>query len=284
MTTRSGSESRRPDAYCPGCPNGVFFRHVSDRSFLPGEKIHRARVHFSGVGAPSEARPRTGRLSAKGRPRFGKTHCRSVEAKIRRSLRRKSRKGRYRFVGTELLENVLDVGYVPLSRYKYHEARYKKAGRPFTLKQAWGFRLRNQRRFDLPDIVVGALCRIYSVEPVKVPIVRRAVTPSVRTARNRTRDDSVTRIFNQIQSVGDIESRPGLVWRLIGEVEIRRRSDPDYEVPGYMSYLLDSALPSKRVDKPTKQAIQLIIDPDLGLTYEKVIGGYVTTRNNKLFD
>jgi hypothetical protein len=93
------------------------------------------------------------------------THRRSPAAKERRNARKNNR-SRYRLKGCNLLHNVLDVGLVPLGRYKYHEARYKKAGRPFVLRRTWGFRLRNQRKYDLPMPVVDALLRIYSNDNV----------------------------------------------------------------------------------------------------------------------
>jgi len=267
-------------ALCKQCPGGVFRRHVTDRPFVKGEKVHRAKVHKVNqntmVTKPSlmveESNPRYGRLSASGRPRLGKTHQPSKEAKARRNRARNHKRGRYRFCGVDLLHNILEVGFVPLERYKYHEARYRKAGRPFTLKQAWGFRLRNMRRFDLPDIVVSALVKMYSVPVVKQPKARKVLVRE-RTPRKRTRSDSLLRTFRMLASVGSIEQRPGLAWRLAGEVACKRNRCPDYEVPVEIQTVLAEAFRSKKVDKPTKLAIRYCYDQTFGHTYEYVIGG-----------
>jgi hypothetical protein len=75
-----------------------------------------------------------------------------------------------------------------------------------------------------------------------------------------------------LQSVGSIETRPGLAWRLAGEVSLRRNRDPSYVPPDDVSYVLSNVFASKKVDKPTKLAISYIVDPQWG-TFEKVIGG-----------
>jgi hypothetical protein len=76
-----------------------------------------------------------------------------------------------------------------------------------------------------------------------------------------------------LRSVGDIETRPGLAWRLAGEVACKRNRDPDYQVPDEIEQILANAFRSKKVDRPTKMAIRYCYDQTFGHTYEYVIGG-----------
>jgi len=177
---------------------------------------------------------------SRGRFVFSKTNVRSPAEKARRNAIRKNktyakrgRPGYYHFKGTECLFNVLDIAYVPKERYTYHQKRYEKAGRPFALKQAWGFKIPGSRKCDLPNTVFSALVKIYS-RPVlqeKPAIKPRASRP--RNPRQRTRSDSLTRAITALRKVtetdvADIIHRPGLLARATGELSLRMRRDPSY--------------------------------------------------------
>jgi len=134
-------------------------------------------------------------LARRGRPRMGKTHKRSQAAKTRRNLRSR-RNSRYRFTGTHLVHNIMEFGSPKNweGRIAYHRNRYAKAGRPWTepRQPPCGFRLLNSKHYDLPQIVVDAVTRIYSGNPV---ITYRAKGPksnvSSRTPRNRSQSDVI---------------------------------------------------------------------------------------------
>lgn len=139
-----------------------------------------------------------------GRPRLGKTHVRSPEAKERRNAARKQRTvyTKYRYSHTDILYSVLDAGQVPEGRLAYHRARYAKAGRPWVERPLpWGFKLKHQRKYTLPILVVEALYRIYSVTPVCS--ARREKKGTVRTPRARTRSQTIERLQKELQSLED---------------------------------------------------------------------------------
>jgi hypothetical protein len=132
------------------------------------------------------------------------------------------------------LASVLEVGFVPKGRYKYHEDRYKRAGKPFCLKQSWGFRLPNSKNYNLPDTVVRALIGIYSrFETQEITPVKKVGRPTRRVPRNRTRSDSLSRALSAVQDcikddVANIVKRPGLLARATAELTFRMRDDPSY--------------------------------------------------------
>jgi hypothetical protein len=134
------------------------------------------------------------------------------------------------------LASVLEVGFVPKGRYAYHEARYKKAGRPFKLKQAWGFKTPASKNFDMPDTVVRALIGIYSnPKLVEKPAPRAKKTPA-RAPRQRTRSDSMDRSIRAFMECtqddpAKIIERPGLLARLTAEATLRYRTNPDFTLP-----------------------------------------------------
>jgi hypothetical protein len=100
-------------------------------------------------------------------PKHVLTHVRSKAAKARRNAQKK--RGNRKFRGVQHLDNVLEYGQVPIGRYKYHEDRYRKAGKPFVLTQSEGFRLKHRRKFDLPEPVARALIRIYTGRRILLP-------------------------------------------------------------------------------------------------------------------
>jgi len=131
-----------------------------------------------------------GRMNKRG---YFRTHTRSKEAVARRRAKR-SHKAPYRYKDYHLIENVLDIGIVPKGRYTYHQRRYEKAGRPFKLKQASGFKLASCTKYRCPDIVIKALVKIYdpdncvkNTRPVKGP-------KRLRTPRARTRTQTIERL------------------------------------------------------------------------------------------
>jgi hypothetical protein len=179
----------------------------------------------------------------------------SKEGKRRRNaiskskrLDKKGRRSAYRFKGFELLFNVLDIAYVPKERYTYHQKRYEREGKAFRLKQAWGFKLPNSRRCDLPSTVVQSLIGIYS-NPTLVPVEAsrpRARKGSKRAPRQRTRSDSLTRALNALQEcvkddVADIVKRPGLLARATAEVRFRFRDNPEFTLSSDIIDILNDA-------------------------------------------
>jgi hypothetical protein len=190
-------------------------------------------------------------------PKLGKSNFRSAEEKRRRNRLRKERmlRNRYRFRDYEILDNVLDVGVVPVKKYYRHQKRWAEASKPFTLKQASGYRLvasRSKKR-DLPYTVVMALLKIYSQE-VSAPRVwksgwrnraptKRKTASSVRTNSNRTRSDSLTRAIKAAEdlNISDLNKRPGLVARVCAEIGFRQRDDPSFFVDIDLSHKLRMA-------------------------------------------
>jgi len=154
-------------------------------------------------------RNRTGAFAPKGplrgRPRLGKTHRRSDEAKARRNERKRRRpRTTYRFSGTHLIQNVLDFGSPKnyFGRLEYHRNRYIKQGRTWVQPRnpPSGFRLLSNRSYTLPGLVVKALERIYSVPTVstKKPS-RMRVTSRIRERRNHSQADVVARLEHYVK-------------------------------------------------------------------------------------
>jgi len=190
---------------------------------------------------------------ARGRFKFAKTCVRSAEAKTRRNAKykrkqyaKRGRPGYYHYKGTDCLFNVLDIAYVPKERYTYHQKRYERAGKPFVLRQSWGFKLPSDRKCDLPHTVFAALVGIYSRPVLEVPPERPARRTQVRNPRNRTRSDSLSRALRAVEElcsedVANIVKRPGLLARATGELSLRMRNDPHYQPDEAMYWLLTDA-------------------------------------------
>jgi len=243
---------------CPGCPWGTFHRHVYGRVFLSGERMHRAKMHRDLLhGEVQKMRPALPVVREerplRGRVPLGKTHSRSSAGKARQNARRKANRGRstttYRYKGTELMFNVIELGSPPKGRYAYHKARYTKAGRPWEHRTPpFGFRLMSDRKkFTLPTTVVDGLIRIYSNPVIVDRFPKRGgrVTAS-RAPRRRTRSDSLNRSIKAFMDciqddVANIIERPGLLARTTAEVTFRMRDDPSYIPPGEVYDALVSA-------------------------------------------
>jgi len=138
--------------------------------------------------------------SHRGRPRLGKTHKRSPEAKVRRNAHKKNRSksGRYRYQHYDILYNVLDIGQVPVGKMLYHKARYEKAGRPWVERPLpWGFKLKAEKKFLLPLPVVEALNKIYS----NICLVPRPKKAARRTPRARTRSQNIENLNKLISEL-----------------------------------------------------------------------------------
>jgi hypothetical protein len=209
-------------------------------------------------------------VSRTGRPRLGKTHVHSKEGKRRRNaiskskrLDKKGRRSAYRFKGFELLFNVLDIAYVPKERYLYHQRRYLREGKAFSLRQAWGFKLPNSRKCNLPSTVIQSLIGIYS-NPVLVPVkTLRSSTRKgpTRAPRRRTRSDSLSRAISAFEEcikddVANIVKRPGLLARLTAEAQFRYRDDPKFALPSGMVDILNDAnnyIKSKEFNRAIKE-------------------------------
>lgn len=221
----------------------------------------------------------------RGRPRLGKTHKRSEEARRRRNARKNRKSGRYRYQGTHLIQNVLEFGSPKnyFGRLTYHKKRYEKRSKPWVDPRhpPSGFRLLSEKSYTLPMIVVEAIERIYSVKPVY-----KAQPPKVvkRSPRDRTREDSLTRIYTDIKSVEDVMTRPGLIWRLYGEVQLKLRREPAYQVPWEIEDFLRHAtegirMKGKRVKLAPldRRAALSIIDGDVLVND---LGGVTTSYFN----
>jgi len=147
------------------------------------------------------------------RPQLGKTHKRSPSATRRRNAlhsKRSKRNAPYRFKGTELIHNILDVG-TPAFYYErlgYHRNRYRRQRRNWVEPRypPWGFRLLSERKFTLPMTVVKAIERIYSsVKYTPKPVRRERVRPrgnsQVRsTSRSRSQGDVIARLEAFLES------------------------------------------------------------------------------------
>jgi hypothetical protein len=232
---------------CPGCKAAI-----PDRGFKLVFNKHNKPFNLEGKRSTRcvcgeywhhwDLKPKPKRLlpERRGRPRLGKTHKRSDSAKQRRnaiwnskcSKKKGGKYSRYRFRNTELIQNVLDVGFPPKweNRILYHKNRYIKAGKPWVDRpKPWGFRLMNSKRYSCPDPVVRALVGIYQdtnkvvLRPPRKPKVFKP-SSRVRTPLSRDRTAVIGFYENQIylaRSAGDKVEHKRLQKRLQTELDIQ---------------------------------------------------------------
>jgi len=176
------------------------------------------------------------------------------------------------------LHDCMTVGHVPLGRYQYHQKRWEKAGRAFTLNRAWGFRLIGHRKYDLPLPCAEAVNRIYS-RSIRRPKDLPSYKGKKRTPRGRTRADSLALILENFKPL-DLKDHPGRIWRLHAELELYRDRHPEYEVPDDIQFYLDQFLHNERKKIPSdlKVAINRILDPTMGSTHFSVLGGITSSE------
>jgi len=150
--------------------------------------------------------PRVKPAYTRGRPRLGKTHCRSPErmlarADARRKRHRHTKRSEEGVVSRspKTVDDVVVYRTIPQGRYEYHRKRYEKAGRPWEDKPPReGWALRGARKL-LPDVVTRAIFSIY--ENVKFELKKARKGRRDRTPRKRSRTQTIERLESELEKL-----------------------------------------------------------------------------------